>query len=347
MDNIASRQAITVLKAHLAPLLPYLDDPAVQEVMINTPENIWVERGGTVLPVTGVTLSEVNIRSAISALAGLNDKSVADILDARMPNIRIAAALHPVAVHGNAMCLRKHSRSKLTLDDYRNHGAFDVVPREAEYDDARPSDDDVRLGGDHVQQFLRWAVLNRKNILISGSTSSGKTTFLNALLAEVPKTDRVLTIEDTAELQVDVPNLVSFESNQEKGVTIRHLVRLALRFRPDRIIVGEIRGAEAYDLLDALNTGHSGGACTMHADSAVLALGRLESMVRMNEDAKQLPLEAMRAQIAGTFQFVIHASRRGGRRGPEEIREITGLREDGFYATKVLFSRFHGGSDDV
>lgn len=341
MDGVISAQATLVLKAHLQPLLPYLDDPDVQEIMINSPSNIWVERAGVVSKIDGISLSEVNVRSAIAALAGMNEKSVSDILDARMPGLRIAAALHPVAVHGHAICLRKHSRSKLRLEDYQDRGGFAVIDYVPEHLIERPSDASILAGGQGVTDFFHWAVLNHKNILISGATSSGKTTLLNAILAVVPDGDRVLTIEDTAELQVAAPNLVSFESNHEKGVGIRQLVRLALRFRPDRIVVGEIRGAEAYDLLDALNTGHSGGACTMHADSAVLALARLESMVRMHDDAKQLPLESLRQQIAGTFQFVVHASRRGGVRGPEEIREVCGLGEDGYYRTKTLFSRFN------
>lgn len=333
-----------MLYNQLRPLRAYLDDPSVQEVMINSKDDIWVERDGRMYRV-GEALSDSALLSAIKAIASINSKGATKIMDARLPGIRVAAVMDPIAVKGNAMSIRKHTQMKVVLEDYLASGALEVLgidqrPTERH---ARPAIEDVRAGGASVVDFLRWAMSAHKNVLISGATSSGKTTFMNALIAEVARPDvsredRIITIEDTAELKVDSPNHVSLEANAEHEITIRHLVKLALRMRPDRIIVGEIRGAEAYDLLDSLNTGHSGGFCTLHADSARMALTRLESMVRMHPDAANLPLESLRSQIASTFHFVIQAARRKGRRGPDEIIELLGVR-DGEYQARTVFSR--------
>lgn len=182
-------------------------------------------------------------------------------------------------------------------------------------------------------------VLARENPIISGGTSSGKTTFLNALAAEIEPARRLLTIEENAELQITLPNCVAFEANEHLGVTTRDLVKLAMRCRPDSVILGEGRdGRTAFDILDAANTGHSGCAVTLHADSAELALARFENLIRMAPEAANWPLAALRSQIATTFRFVIHTSRRFGERGPDEIIEVLDA-QGGVYRTKVLFSR--------
>lgn len=325
--------ALSQFRSHLSAIGPFMDDPGVQEIMVNAPGEVWVERGGTMQRVEVGDITAVNIRTAVKALAGANRKDVTPVLDCRMPGYRIAAVLPPVGIHGPAICIRKHARSKRVLDDYRpafHAGRFAAVKAANEAPDVS--------GGtpDDVMAYVRWLVKSRKNVAIAGATGSGKTTFLNALLAEIPADQRVVTIEDTAELQVAVPNVVSFESAPDHGVTIRDLVRLSLRFRPDRIVVGEVRGPESYDLLDAMNTGHSGGACTLHSDSAILALHRLESMVRMNPDAANLPLPSLREQIAGTFAAVIYCAHRGEVRGPEHIIEILGTSETG-YRSKTIF----------
>jgi pilus assembly protein CpaF len=337
------QHALSMLRNQLRPLQAYLDDESVQEIMINARDDIWIERRGSMFRVEEV-LPETNLLSAIKAIASINSKGASKIMDARLPGIRVAAVQDPIAVKGNAMCIRKHTQLKVTLDSYLESGALEVLgPEQVVEKFARPDGELVLKGGVGVVEFLRWAVASHKNILVSGATSSGKTTLLNALIAEiarpdVSREDRILTIEDTAELKVDSPNHIGLEANAEHEVTIRNLVRLALRMRPDRIVVGEIRGAEAYDLLDALNTGHSGGFCTMHADSALMALTRLESMVRMHPDAANLPLEALRSQIASTFRFVVHAARRKGQRGPDEIIELLGV-QDGEYLSRTVFSR--------
>lgn len=328
--------ALQVFRAQLKSLEPFFADDAVTEIMVNRADEVWVESKGEIRKVD-VELTPASIRSAIKALASANDKDVQAVLDCRMPGVRVAAALEPVAIKGSALCIRKHAKSKRTLQDYVDQGGFEPGSIKASDENVRPSEAEVRQGGEAVARLLTWIVRDKQNVVIAGATGSGKTTFLNALLAEIPHSERVVTIEDTAELQVATPNHVGLESSPDQGVTIRTLVKLSLRFRPDRIVVGEIRGAEAYDLMDAMNTGHSGGACSLHADSARLALSRLESMVRMNPDAANLPLVSLRRQIAETVGFVVYCSRRGERRGPEQILEVVGVKDDGSYETKVHF----------
>lgn len=339
MDRKGELYSLGVFRSQLSMLAQYMDDQTVQEIMVNGPSDIWIEKSGKMFPVEGVQISDVNMRAAVKALAGANSKDVQPVLDCRMPGYRIAAALAPVGIKGNALCIRKHARSKRRLSDYLDDGGFEVQHqyyRNIIDSSIRPDPVEVRKGGEALADMLSWMVVAKKNIIIAGGTGSGKTTFLNALLAEIPDGERVLTIEDTAELQVQTPNYVGLEAVD--GIPVRVLVRLALRFRPDRIVVGEVRGPEAYDLLDAMNTGHSGGACSLHADSPLLALARLESMVRMNPDAANLPLAALRQQIANTFQYVVFCSRHDGRRGPEEVAEVVGI-INGEYEVRNIYDR--------
>lgn len=345
MDRNAKEHALRVLRSQLTPIEPYLDDSTVQEVMVNSPNEVWIERSGDMIRLNDIQLSDVNIRAAIKALAGANEKDVHPVLDCRMPGYRIAAALSPVGIKGNAICIRKHARSMRPLSSYTESGVFDLhAPWESHADNLlpRPMREEMAASPQAVEMMLRWIVHSKKNIMVVGSTGSGKTTFMNALLAEIPPDQRLVTIEDTAELQISLPNHVALETSEAHNVDIRKLVRLSLRFRPDRVVVGEVRGQEAYDLLDVMNTGHSGGACSLHADSAALALARLESMVRMHPDAQNLPLSALRTQIANTFNFIIYCSRHKGRRGPEAIAEVKGVR-DGEYLIDTIFDR--GGFD--
>jgi len=328
--------AADVFKTSLHAISQFIESPDVQEIMVNRPDDVWVEQHGEMVRFP-TSIRNIDVEAAVSALATANSKDVGLVLDCRMPGYRIAAALSPVAIHGAAICIRKHSLVERTLFNYRDAGGFGPIPEMSGRQLHRPSDETVRAGGDAVREFLTWMVRSRQNAIIAGGTSSGKTTFLNALLTEVPQNERVLTIEDTAELRVKTPNHVGLESMPDQGITIRSLVRLALRFRPDRIFVGEVRGAETYDFLDAMNTGHSGGACSLHADSPELALVRIESMVRMNEAAATLPHKVLREQIASTFRFVVFCSRRGTRRGPERIIEVLGVDADGHYITTSIF----------
>lgn len=336
--KVLEEHAVEVFRTSLHSVQDLLRDPSVQELMINRADDVWVERAGCMERLDR-EVTNLGLESAIRALATANNKDVGMVLDCRMPGLRIAAALPPVSIGGSSICIRKHGVSERTLDTYVDEGGFGPVPAALRHDDGgKPADEVVMAGGQGLQGYLKWAVHAKKNILVAGSTSSGKTTFLNALLREVPDDQRVLTIEDTAELKIKTPNYVGLEAMPQNDVTIRSLVRLALRFRPDRIVVGEVRGAEAYDLLDALNTGHSGGACSMHANSPKLALARIESMVRMNESAANLPHQALRDQIASTFDIVVFCARNGHRRGPVQVVEIHGLDETGGYKLKTVFN---------
>ena len=336
------QKSLDVLRGALRPILAYLDSPDIQEIMINRPDEIWVESCGVMQRITA-TLSPIAVEMAIKALASNNEKKKTPIMDARLPGIRVAAVMNPVALHGHAMSIRKHATQKLSLADYVESGAFTPMNGvEANVwhaaQQARPNPADIRLGGAALQAFFTWAIAHRQNILISGGTSSGKTTLTNALLEVMPINHRVITIEDTAELKLDVPNRVSFEANKELDIDVRALVKVCLRFRPDRIVVGEIRGAEAYDLIDSLNTGHSGGITTIHADSAESALARLENLMRMSAETANYPNESMRRQIAQTFRFIVQAANFGGKRGPVRVVEVTGY-EQGQYIFNEIFSR--------
>ncbi len=337
-----SQKSLEVLRGALRPIIHYLDSPEIQEIMINQPGEIWIESHGS-MHRADEKLAPIAVEIAIKALASNNEKKKTPIMDARLPGIRVAAVMSPIALNGHAMSIRKHGAQQISLADYVAAGAFMPMDdyEKGLHDNgnaSRPHALDVRRGGAALQAFFTWAVSHRQNILISGGTSSGKTTLTNALLAEMPPHHRVITIEDTAELKLSVPNRVSFEANRELAVDIRSLVRVCLRFRPDRIVVGEIRGAEAYDLVDSLNTGHSGGITTIHADSAESALDRLENLMRMSPEATNYPNESMRRQIAQTFRFIVQAANVGGMRGPVRVVEVTGY-EQGQYQFNELFSR--------
>lgn len=336
-------KAMRLLRDALRPLLPYMDDPATQEIMINAPGDVWVERAGTMERITlEREIGFEDIRTAAKALASANERDLFKVLDCRMPGYRIAAAMNPVAINGPALCIRKHSRKVFALDDYLASGSLSPSLDHAEHGSAQSEcpipAEAIAAGGEALRDFLQWMIGSYKNFLVAGSTGSGKTTFINALLSAVPAHDRVLTIEDTAELKVITPNRVMFEANPAFKVSIRDLVRLALRFRPDRIIVGEVRGGETFDLLDALNTGHSGGGASIHANSPEDALLRLENLVRMSPESVNIPLVALRQQIASTIHYVIFCSRRGGRPGPRRVIRLDGLDSSGSYRTTPIYS---------
>lgn len=331
-------QAERVLAQELAPIKVYLDDPAVQEVMINRPDRVFIERNGQFERLE-LTISEDKLVSAITTLSNVNRKGVTPVLDCRLPGLRIAATLPPVAVQGPAMSIRRHSARAFTLDDYVASGAFSRSGgADAHEEPLKALAGEAAAGGDALKAFFEAMIRARINFIVSGSTSSGKTAFLNALARLIPADTRVLTIEDTAELTMHVDNWLAFEANPVFGIDVRSLVRHALRNRPNRIWVGEGRGAEFYDILDAYNTGHPGSAVSFHSDSAAMALPRLENMIRMAPEASNWPLADLRRQIAATFKFVIHCTHQGGRRGPSEVMAIDGCTDTG-YLTRTVFRR--------
>ncbi len=334
-------RALEVLDGALAPVRHHLEDELVQEIMINDPATIWIERAGQMFRVAE-RLHPLDLELAVRAISAVNNKKSSLLTDARLPGIRIAAVMSPVALHGHAMCLRKHATRKTSLEACVDPSQTD---QKASPPETRPHartslpvDECIREGGEGLVTFLRWAVESRCNLLVAGGTSSGKTTLANALLDNIPPEHRVITLEDTAELRPDLPNWVAFEANPNLGVDIRALVKMCLRFRPDRIVVGEIRGAEAYDLVDSLNTGHPGGITTIHADRAESAVDRLETLMRMSPDTSGFPHEFLRRRIAGTFRFVIETANRNGRRGPVRIVEILGYTNERYSFREIYTS---------
>jgi pilus assembly protein CpaF len=330
------QQVLAALRHELQVIQPYLDDPLVQEVMINNPDTVFIERAGRTERVD-VTFDKNSLHSLIVTLSNHNDKATTHLLDARLPGLRLAATLPPIAVHGPALAIRRHSSVQFTFEDYIASGAF--TPSRNTWSGTQALDDShVHEGGDALSDFFMQLMRAKINFVITGSTSSGKTAFLNMLAQYIPEWERVVTIEDTQELQIKVQNWLAFEANPTLGVDIRALVKHALRNRPNRILVGEARGQEMFDILDAYNTGHPGSAVTFHSNSAAQALPRLENMVRMAPEASNWPLQDLRSQIASTFSYVIHCSNAGGIRGPVEVHAIRGC-DKGQYQLETLFQR--------
>lgn len=344
-------EARRVFLDRLSSLSVFLADEAITEIMINSENRIFIERNGK-LEMISLSLDERAIEASIRALMSLNDKDVSYLMDARLPGLRVACALPPVSVHGPSMVIRRHASRHFGLDEYAESEAF--AKEMVVAGNADPADSDVAMkeaavveeaaaqGGRALAEFLQWAVVSRKNIVIVGGTGSGKTTLLKSCLLEVPHEERLLTCEDTNEITVAQPNCLQLEAyyppGGAKNISIRDLIKHALRCRPDRIIVGEVRGGEAYDMLDAMNTGHSGGLCTLHADSAELGLRRLESLVRMSPEAGQLATTDIRTIIADAVDYVVHVARVAGRRSVMEVIAIDGV-SDGDYVVRTIFEK--------
>ena len=285
-------------------LRPFLADPSITEIMVNGSQ-VFVERNGHVQAVPDLVIDENLLRAEITRLASDNDDKVNDrqpILDARLDDgSRIAAMLPPASVGGPILTIRKFTQ-RFTLRELHDNGTL--------------------IGGSHV--VLIDAVFRYKNILISGAAGTGKTTLLNAIGDCIADKDRIAIIEDTAEIYLQKPNLIRLEAQREiddrKAITIATLVRAVLRHRPDRIIVGEVRGAEAFDLLQALNTGHRGSLTTIHANSAASALTRLAHCVLMAKP--DIPYENVHEAIGEAIDIVVHLQRQNGRRIVTEVVQV-------------------------
>lgn len=288
-----------------------LEDDSITEIMINGYDQIFVEKDGRIQSFSQSFESEDRLASIIQQIvAGCNRlvNEAVPIVDARLPDgSRVNVVLPPVALDGPTMTIRKFPKEKMTMERLIELGALD----------------------EEAAGFLKLLVKARYNIFVSGGTGAGKTTFLNALSDYIPKTERIITIEDSAELQLrDVENLVRMETRNsnvegENAITIRDLIKASLRMRPDRVIVGEVRDSAAIDMLTAMNTGHDGSLSTGHANSAYDMITRLESMVLMGIE---LPMEAVRRQIASAVDIIIHLGRlRDGSRKVTEICEVTGI----------------------
>ena len=316
----------------LRPIAHLIQDADVSEIMVNGSRRVFVERAGVVREATDVRLDERNLRVAVKNIARALGDDVSEekpILDSRLPDgSRVAAVLPPCSLGGTTLTIRRFQTRFFTADEL------------------------VRIGTmtPEVLEVIRKAISGNQNILITGGTSTGKTTLLNALATFLPVDDRVVLIEDTAELQFDRPNLVRFEARREQvglpAVSIRDLLRATLRHRPDRIIVGEVRGGEAFDLLQALNTGHSGSLSTIHANSAEQALARLASCVV--QSGVELPYQAVRHQIADAIDLVLHLARRQGTRVVESLIRVGHYdAERDRYDTVTAGIVTHAGGNDV
>ncbi len=295
-----------IILPFLRPIAAYIEDPEVSEIMVNPGGRVFIERHGMMIEASQVQITEKNLQVAVRNIARLLADDISEeqpILDARLPDgSRVAAVIPPCSLGGTTLTIRKFQSRFFTVDDLVRSGTLT----------------------EPVLDALRVAIEARRTILISGGTSTGKTTLLNALAALLPPADRIVLIEDTAELRVEQPNVVRFEARRAQrdlpAVTIRDLLKATLRHRPDRIIVGEVRGGEAYDLLQALNTGHAGTLSTIHANSAHQALARLTSCVL--QAGVELPYQAIRHQIAASIDVVLHLDRRRGTRVVSEVLRI-------------------------
>ena len=288
-----------------------INDDTITEVMINGPDNVFIERNGRLSKLDKKFESQRRLEDVIQRIVGLAGREVNQanpICDTRLPDgSRVNVVLPPIALCGPTLTIRKFSKTPMTIEKLIEYGSL------------------TREIADKLEILVR----AKYNIFISGGTGSGKTTFLNALSNYIPKDERVITIEDSAELQITgIENLVSLETRNANAsgagqITIRDLIKSSLRMRPERIVVGEVRGGEVLDMLQAMNTGHDGSLSTGHANSTEDMLSRLETMVL--QGASGLPLEAIRQQIASAVDIIIHLSRlRDKSRKTMEITEVVG-----------------------
>lgn len=305
-----------------------LEDDEITEILVNGPNRIFYEKNGQFQEHPYHFASEEKLQDVIQQIVGRHNRVInltSPIVDTRLEDgSRVNIVLMPIAIDGSAISIRKFGRTPMNMQALI----------------------DLETLNEELSEFLKQVVVARYNIFISGGTSSGKTTFLNALSAFIPTNERVITIEDSAELQLQqTPNLVRLEtrnSNQEgvKAITARELIHTALRMRPDRIIVGECRGEETLDMLQAMNTGHDGSLSTGHGNSIKDMLGRLEMMVLMGTE---LPLRAIRQQIAMGIDIMIHLERgRDHKRRVVEVSELLGLHEGEFQLHSLY--RYQDGS---
>ena len=315
----------------MGPLEPLIRDPAVTDVLVNDPYTVYVERHGR-MELTDVIFADathlMRIIQRIVARLGRRIDAVSPMVDARLPDgSRVNAIVPPLALDGPTLSIRRFGVESLRINDLLQFES--VVP--------------------DIVKFLEATVEARIGCLISGGTGSGKTTLLNAVSAFIPMDERIVTIEDSAELVLQHRHRIRLETRPEntegKGeVTQRDLVRNSLRMRPDRILVGEVRGAEVWDMLQAMNTGHDGSMTTIHANSAYDALARLEMMTALS--GVDLPIEVVRNYIAAGVRLVVHLSRlKGGPRKVMQVSEIVGV-EDGKYRLETIFGFEQTGLND-
>jgi pilus assembly protein CpaF len=296
----------------LKPIEHLILDDSISEVMVNGPDRIFIEKAGFIEAVRGVSLGEKSLMVAVKNIARRLGDDISEskpILDSRLPDgSRVAAVIPPCSVNGVTLTIRKFNARHFGVEDLVQAGTLE------------------RSLANQLENYI----LARRNILIAGGTGSGKTTMLNVLGKFIPPDERILLIEDTSEIHMPQDNLVRFEGRQPQNglpaVTIRDLLKASLRHRPDRIILGEIRGGEAFDLLQLLNTGHSGSLSTVHATSARQGLARFTSCVL--QSGVDLPYRAIKTNVGDSVNVVVHLERRPGRRFVSEVVEIHGYDPD-------------------
>ena len=297
--QLAHQMAFGALRA----LAPYLNDPFVTEIMVNGEDDVYIEKRGA-QEKTDVKISNMEISSAISIIASADYKMVRNgtndaIVSGKLPGgFRVESLVPPAAVDGPTMCIRRHASHVFTLEQWVEQGA---VPQ-------------------HLADEIRNAVLRRENILIAGSTGSGKTTFMNTAIQMITQTDRVISIEVVPELQIHAPNKVRFEVNNAMGITARVLLQSTLRFLPSRILMGEVRGAEAYDFLQMANTGHDGCIGTLHANNCIDTLTRFTDLCLEGNSGLSGP--AISRRIAATFKYIVYLKKIGRSRYLTELVKV-------------------------
>ncbi len=313
------------------PLEPFLRDPDITEIMVNGHDTIYIERAGQIEHVDASFSDDVHLRRTIDKIVGQVGRRIDEsspMVDARLPDgSRVNAIIPPLAVDGPALTIRKFATDPYTVDDLV---AFGTLSRE-------------------VAEFLDACVRGKANILVAGGTGAGKTTTLNVLSAFIPEQERIVTIEDAAELQLDQEHVIRLEARpaniEGRGeVTIRDLVRNSLRMRPDRIVVGEVRDAAALDMLQAMNTGHDGSICTVHANSPRDTLARIETMVLMA--GVDLPVRAIREQVSSAIDLVVQQTRlKDGSRHVTHVTEVVGMEGDVITMQDIFVFDYSAGFD--
>jgi pilus assembly protein CpaF len=316
----------------LGPLERFVRDPEITEIMVNGPSKVYVERDGKIHRTDAFFRSEEELRHAIDKIVARVGRRVDEsspYVDARLADgSRVNAIIPPLAIHGSALTIRKFSADPLTAEDLIQFG---TVTRE-------------------LADLLEGCVRGRMNLLVSGGTGAGKTTMLNVLSGFVPEDERIITIEDSAELRLQQPHVISLEYRPpniegEGEVTIRDLVRNALRMRPDRIVVGEVRGGETLDMLQAMNTGHDGSISTVHANTPRDVLSRLETMALMA--GMDITIRALREQVASALDLIVHVARlQDGSRRVTHVTEVVGMEGEAITMQDLFVFKTVGSMDE-
>ena len=314
------------------PIDTLLRDPNINEIMVNGPEKVYVERNGKIVLTDVRFVDENHVRRIIDKIVsqvGRRIDEATPMVDARLPDgSRVNVIIHPLAIGGPFMTIRRFSADPYQVHDLVQFGTIT----------------------EQVANFIDACVRGRLNIVVSGGTGTGKTTMLNVLSSFIPPDERIITIEDAKELQLQQPHVLCCEARppniEGKGeVKIRDLVKNSLRMRPDRIVVGEVRGSEALDMLQAMNTGHDGSICTAHSNSPRDTLSRIETMVLMA--GAELPLKAIREQVASAFDVIVHQSRfRDGSRRITHVTEVVGMEGDVVTLQDIFLFDYAAGYDE-